>query len=828
MDKIILSIIIPIYNGSKYIGECIEHIKKQTLKSIEVIIIDDGSIDSTMEVLKDIKKANSFVRIFEQEHKGSGAARNLGIKKALGKYIAFCDSDDYYYDFDALEKMVGACEKNDIKVCAGYRVDLREDEIRENFHLKDIIVNNKDGAMVSFEELQNDYFYHSFIFERKMILENGFCFPDYLRYQDPPFLVKVLDYVKKFWVMPVCVYCYREWHQDKRNIERKIKYVLMGIRDNLKTASENGYERLYNLLIDERLDGDFYQGILKGCDEREVRETLEEIKQINEKSPYKKKIKAIEDMEEYKKIEYIFNDKTAYFEISNEWKLFNIYRKLSIMQSKKIDLGHILELMGLREIYIYGVGEIGKIFISFIEGKANILDIFDGNFNREIKSDERSEKSYKVKNPMEIPDDDKPIIVTPALAFFSISEYLIKNGIKRTRIYSLYSILEIAMKYASCRGNIDKLKIESKKQFLITGAQFKNKGAESMLFTAVSEIRERFKDALIWYLPIDEGYTEEVMAKYNFIFLTERGEKDIQLLEILPNLTAIIDVSGYALSSYWKRESERYLKILRMAYAYEVPLYIMPQSFGPFEYAEERQKEIKKLLAYAKVVYAREKSTLDIMKQTYGLKNLQFSNDLVLQNKSLNFDNIYIRKDDVKRIKLDTRANVAIIPNFRNYEFGNKESILKMYKVIIDKLLSLGKNVYIFNHSGDGVVCKDIYEMFGKKVNLFAESLDCVEYSLFIQNFDYIIASRYHSIVHALKEKIPCVAIGWEQKYKDLFEIFKQGDYCFDVRDELKEDKLIGAIERMDSNYKNEKEKIRDILILEQKNNCFDILNSLY
>lgn len=94
MSTSLVSVIIPVYNGEKYIRCAIDSVLKQDYQSIEIIVIDDGSSDATLEILNQL---GDKVRIYRQPNKGSAAARNLGIKKANGSFIAFLDADDYWF-----------------------------------------------------------------------------------------------------------------------------------------------------------------------------------------------------------------------------------------------------------------------------------------------------------------------------------------------------------------------------------------------------------------------------------------------------------------------------------------------------------------------------------------------------------------------------------------------------------------------------------------------------------------------------------------------------------------------------------------------------------
>jgi glycosyltransferase involved in cell wall biosynthesis len=117
--KIKVSVIVPVYNVEKFIDKCLNSLVNQTLKEIEIIVVNDGSPDNSQKIIdKYVKKYPEKVQSFIKENGGQGSARNLGIEKAKGEYISFVDSDDWL-DLDALEKMYSLAKKDnsDIVIC---------------------------------------------------------------------------------------------------------------------------------------------------------------------------------------------------------------------------------------------------------------------------------------------------------------------------------------------------------------------------------------------------------------------------------------------------------------------------------------------------------------------------------------------------------------------------------------------------------------------------------------------------------------------------------------------------------------------------------------
>lgn len=110
-----VSVIVPIYNQEKYLEQCMKSIRRQTLKDIEIICVDDGSTDRSLSMIRKMAAGDSRILILTEENAGAGVARNKGLAHAKGEYITFLDSDDIF-EPDMLEKLYDKAEKENLDV----------------------------------------------------------------------------------------------------------------------------------------------------------------------------------------------------------------------------------------------------------------------------------------------------------------------------------------------------------------------------------------------------------------------------------------------------------------------------------------------------------------------------------------------------------------------------------------------------------------------------------------------------------------------------------------------------------------------------------------
>lgn len=121
MDDETISVIVPIYNMEKYLDKCIESIVEQTYKKIEIILVDDGSVDNSLKICNKWKKKDNRINVYHKKNGGLSDAKNFGIKQAKGKYISFIDADDWI-ELNMYEELINEMieKKLDIIICGRY------------------------------------------------------------------------------------------------------------------------------------------------------------------------------------------------------------------------------------------------------------------------------------------------------------------------------------------------------------------------------------------------------------------------------------------------------------------------------------------------------------------------------------------------------------------------------------------------------------------------------------------------------------------------------------------------------------------------------------
>ena len=127
-----VSVIVPVYNVEKYLEKCLTSLVNQTLKDVEIIIVNDGSTDNSQEIIEKFKKDNINIKSFFQKNKGQAAARNFGLLHSSAEYVTYVDGDDYI-ELDMLENLYQKIKESDDDIFVS---DIIKEDGEKNIYLK--------------------------------------------------------------------------------------------------------------------------------------------------------------------------------------------------------------------------------------------------------------------------------------------------------------------------------------------------------------------------------------------------------------------------------------------------------------------------------------------------------------------------------------------------------------------------------------------------------------------------------------------------------------------------------------------------------------------
>lgn len=202
-----VSIIVPIYNVDKYLGKCLESLINQTLKDIEIICVDDGSVDNSLKILEKYAQQDKRIKVISKSNSGVSDARNMGLENAIGEYIGFIDPDDWI-DLDYYEKLYSQAIK--------YNCDIAVADIKR-------VINNKQyiSYTTGTTQIVDDYYKklvicdvpdHSYvvnkIYKNSELKKYNMKFESGMYYEDLIFSPQILFYLKKLVTVPNVYYYY--------------------------------------------------------------------------------------------------------------------------------------------------------------------------------------------------------------------------------------------------------------------------------------------------------------------------------------------------------------------------------------------------------------------------------------------------------------------------------------------------------------------------------------------------------------------------------------------------------------------------------------------
>ena len=204
-----VSIIIPVYNAEKYLPKCLDALVKQTFRDIEILAIDDGSTDKSFEILNQYASQDSRFKIFRQQNSGPAAARNKGLEAATGKYLMFCDSDDWYEPNMCELMLKTIIEQNvDFVICSSHVLD-EEENIRQQEDLSCYELNYLGKNEINDEVIsKTNILLWNKIFKMDLIKKYAINFPTGYEHDDDCFCWQYMTVAKMAYFLPEKLYNY--------------------------------------------------------------------------------------------------------------------------------------------------------------------------------------------------------------------------------------------------------------------------------------------------------------------------------------------------------------------------------------------------------------------------------------------------------------------------------------------------------------------------------------------------------------------------------------------------------------------------------------------
>lgn len=242
-----VSIIVPIFNCSKYFKQCIESALNQTVRDIEIIVVDDCSADCDYKKIIDLYKDARIKFVRNPTRIGVGPSRNKGIKLSSGDYIAFLDGDDFYPNKNSINLLYTKAKADKLDICGGSLYVIDEDSLIVDQEVPGQFFKN--SGLIKYINYQHDGGFYRFIYKRDFILSNKIFFPKLRRMQDPVFFVNAMIKANSFFAFKDYVYAYRKGHKIIVWDQESILDHYDAIRQILNLSKDYRLSHLHYLMV---------------------------------------------------------------------------------------------------------------------------------------------------------------------------------------------------------------------------------------------------------------------------------------------------------------------------------------------------------------------------------------------------------------------------------------------------------------------------------------------------------------------------------------------------------------------------------------------------
>lgn len=261
-----VSVVMPVYNTQAYLEETLESLENQTLKEIEIVCVNDGSSDNSLQILRNHAKLNSKIKIVDQKNQGVSVARNNGIKSAKGKYIMFVDSDDLLPPY-ACEKAFECAEKykadvvmlGNICFTDGEKIDVNPfayDESKLKLFTRSKSQNPYYALNVEMSSVWNKIWKRSWLIDNEIWFKKGI-----LKGEDGIFNIIAFSNVNTLVHDDNIFYCYRQNRPNSilntLDVKKTLESILSGTYELIKNRYRFNFENSDEWLVNNILDSTF-------------------------------------------------------------------------------------------------------------------------------------------------------------------------------------------------------------------------------------------------------------------------------------------------------------------------------------------------------------------------------------------------------------------------------------------------------------------------------------------------------------------------------------------------------------------------------------------
>lgn len=289
MENIKVSVIVPIYNSEKYIRSCLKSLIQQTLRPIEIIIVNDGSTDNSIKNISDLVDNYDFIQLIEIENCGAAEARNQGLFTAQGKYISFVDSDDFV-KATFLEKLYQECENKNLDIiCGSFEATYKNKSSKKMIRSPELLnIGVEDGASLFKKQIQlRNYIpmIWAYLYRRSFLEDNALYLSAKTIHEDEEFSPRVWNNAKRAEIIESYDYIYQREHEgsiiESRNESsigdlENILRSFMEYEEKLRGRNKEAFDYALLYILDHYV---YYSRLLKNINKPLVKNIYHRLKE---------------------------------------------------------------------------------------------------------------------------------------------------------------------------------------------------------------------------------------------------------------------------------------------------------------------------------------------------------------------------------------------------------------------------------------------------------------------------------------------------------------------------------------------------------------------